>query len=575
MTDASTTPRTMDTPTTPTALDTLLAQVVAQPVLFAARPTRLALQGLELAPPVRCTLRVNVWRNHAIENLLSLAAPYFAFAGIATDFRLGHYDDSLQFAQHQSADVELLWLDSERYLGQQSTGAWAGWLLQRVQALRARSAAPIVLASWIAEADASVLQQVADACPATYFADLGALCAQAGVALTDRRTAAVAGTPLANAAQPLIARKLACHWLAGAALPPIKAVVLDLDHTLHAGVLGEDGVDGVSISAGHAQLQRMLSGLRQRGIFLALASRNERHDVEALFAQRSDYPLRWSDFSATEVSWQPKAQTIAQIAHSLRISPDAMLFVDDNAGELSSVRSALPQLHVLHADTAAELTERAIEFYPGLWRWRIDSDDAKRVQDLQANAERAALQASAADSGSYFSSLQVELGYALDPSEQLARAAALCQKTNQFNLALRRFGEAELAQYFSASNACVAMVSMRDRLADSGNIAIIVAERSADVLRVEELCISCRAMGRGLEDTVVMGALAAMPVFEGCSEVAFVVRHGPRNGPALEWLAALLGSSTPPEGEQRISAARIRAFQPDPHLTLTYHRTPQ
>jgi FkbH-like protein len=557
-------------------LDHLLQRVEAQPLLFAPKLSRLALQGLALAAPPRQNMRINVWRNHAVENVLNLAAPYFSFAGIGMQTHVGHYDDSLSFADHQPADIELLWLDSERYLSASSVADWAGWLSERLAALRTVSGAPIVLATWApAESDgAAVLQAAADACPGAYFADLAALCAEAAINLTDKRTAAMAGTPLANAAQLLIARKLACHWLPGAALPPIKAVVLDLDHTLHAGVLGEEGIHGVTIADGYDHLQQAVAKLRERGVFLALASRNERADVEALFAERADYPLRWENFSVTEVSWDAKAEAIRRIAAALRIAPDAMLFVDDNPGELASVQAELPGLHTVHAGADPRLTELAIAWYPGLWRWRVEADDAKRVQDLQANAQRAALLSGANDAGSYFRSLQVQLDFYIDPAPQLSRAADLCKKTNQFNLALRRFNEAEVAQHMAAPLSCVATVHMRDRLADSGSIAVLVAERSGAMLRVEELCISCRAMGRQLEDTVVLGALAAMPLLEGCDEVAFVVRHGPRNQPALDWLGKLLGlSAQPAEGEHRLPAATVRAFTPDANLTLTYDKT--
>lgn len=562
--------------TSQSTLDRLLHRVEAQPLLFAPKLSRLALQGLSLEAAPRQSLRINVWRNHAVENVLNLAEPYFRFAGIGAQPHIGHYDDSLSFGAHQPADIELLWLDSERYLANSNMADWTGWLGERLDGLRALSGAPIVLATW-APADqdgAAALQTLADAHPGVYFADLAALCTEAGVSLIDRRTATMAGTPLSNAAQPLIARKLACHWLAGAALPPVKAVVLDLDHTLHAGVLGEEGIQGVTITDGYEHLQQAMAALRERGIFLALASRNERADVEALFAQRSDYPLRWDHFSVTEVSWDAKADAISRIAAALRIAPEAMLFVDDNPGELASVQAALPGLHTVHAGADARLTEQAIAWYPGLWRWRVEADDAKRVRDLQANAERAAVRSSASDAGSYFRSLQVQLDFYVDPASQLGRAADLCKKTNQFNLALRRFNEAEVAQHMAAPASCVATVHMRDRLADSGSIAVLVAERSGGALRVEELCISCRAMGRQLEDTVVLGALAAMPLLDGCTDVVFVVRHGARNQPALDWLGKLLGlPDQPSEGEHRLPVATVLAFQPDPNLTITHDLT--
>ncbi|MFB7000873.1 HAD-IIIC family phosphatase, partial [Streptomyces virginiae] len=335
----------------------------------------------------------------------------------------------------------------------------------------------------------------------------------------------------------------------------------DLDHTLHSGVLGEDGIDGVELTPGHIALQQYIKGLQERGIFVALVSRNEREDVEALFAKRSDYPLKWDDFSAIEVSWGDKGDAIARIAKALRIAVDAVVFVDDNPGELASVSMRLSNVHTIYAHADAEMTRRALHFYPGLWRWAVSADDAKRIQDLKAMAEREALAENVADPAEYFRSLQVALSYRHNPQAQLNRLADLCVKTNQFNLAVRRFNQAELQERMLSGDACVSSVQLSDRLSDSGVIAVIVAERSGSKLIVEELCISCRAMGRKLEDTIVIQAIHDMPIFAGSTEVAFRVQEAPRNQPATKWLADFIGEPLPlSPGLYSVNAEKIRDF---------------
>lgn len=554
------------------AIDQMLQRVAAQPVLFAARLSRLSLLGLELPEASLSRLSINVWRNHAIESVLGLAQPFFRFGRIAADVRTGAYDDSLGFTGHAPADVELLWLDSTRHLACGNLTDWLTWLRGRLGALRSQSVAPIVVATWTPDAQGTTqLQALVDEHPGVYFADLRSTCEAAGEKLLDLRSAGMAGTPLGNGAQALLARKLACHWLPGAALPPIKALALDLDETLHAGVLGEDGATGVRLTPGHAALQTFVREQSRRGVFLALVSRNEAQDVQELFAQRVDYALRLEDFSVQKVSWGSKAVAIEQVARDLRIGLDAVLYVDDNAGELAHVTAALPQVHTVHADEDAALTQRAITWYPGLWRWRTSEEDAKRVQDLMANAQREALQQQSIDPAAYVRSLRIALTIRHGARVELPRAGDLCRKTNQFNLALRRLTDADLAARAGSPNAGIATIQMQDRLADSGVIAVIVAVREGTRLRVEELCISCRAMGRGLEETMVLLALRSMPAFEGCSDVVFDTRHGPRNQPALDWLAALLGRPSPlEEGAHAYDAGRIRAFRADETLTLTY-----
>ncbi|RZL31994.1 MAG: hypothetical protein EOP35_20875, partial [Rubrivivax sp.] len=219
-----------------TAPEHSLRRMAAQETLFASRPSRLELLGLSLDRPSGPARRINIWRNHAIETLLTLAQPYLDWADLALDPWLSGYDDSLSFAEHAPAELELLWLDGSRL------PAEAEWLAGRIAALRAMSRAPILLLSTLPSVAAGIDVQVAD---------LAGVCETAGVPLLDMRLAKMAGSPLSAAAQSVLARELACRWLPALLLPPVKAVAVDLDHTLYAGVLGEDGADGVLLTLGH------------------------------------------------------------------------------------------------------------------------------------------------------------------------------------------------------------------------------------------------------------------------------------------------------------------------------------
>jgi len=546
------------------------ARYESQSILFSHRPSRRAVLGVKISGESRRTARVNVWRNHAFESLIPLMEPYCRFGGWCADFRLAAYDDSLMFNNWRQADLELLWLDSSRFPMDSGFHDWLAWLSGRLRALRILSKVPVVLATWMLDQEKSdQLQESIDRFPGVYFADLQRICEESSIQLLDQRTAGLAGTPVSNSAQLILARELACHSIPAALFPPIKAVAVDLDNTLHDGVLGEDGIDGVVLTQAHQALQRYIKTLQGRGVFIALVSRNERPDVEALFARRDDYPLRWEDFSAIEVSWGDKAAAVDRIAKALRIAPEAVLFVDDNPGELAGVALQLPEVHTVYAHTDANLTLQVMHYYPGLWRWKVESDDTTRIQDMKASVERAALAGSAADSAAYFRSLRVALTYRYNPRGQISRIADLCAKTNQFNLALRRFNQAEVAERLNRDDACVVSVQLGDRLSDSGVIAVLVAERDGDQVVVVELCISCRAMGRQLESTIILAALRDMPILAGCRAVAFRVQQGPRNQPALDWLAGLLGlPAMPVSGIYSLPSQRLFEFAAADGVTL-------
>lgn len=558
-------------PDTLEPIETSMRRIEAQSVLFSPVISRLAILGLRQTSGACRSALVNVWRNHAVEPVIELARPYLEFGRWKIEFSLGDYDDSLSFANHAPADLELLWLDSTRYSTFGPAGAWLDWLGTRIGTLRAMTSAPIVLATWLVDVVLRPrLAALTESFPGVFLADLGQTCDDLRVALIDPRTAAMAGSAIGRQAQTFLARELGSHWLPATLATPIKAVALDLDNTLHDGVLGEDGIAGVKLTPAHRALQQDIKSLSERGIFIALVSRNEYAEVEELFARREDYPLRWDDLSVIEVSWADKPAALCRVAQELRIGLDAILFVDDNPGELAHVASMLPEVHTLRAEPDAERTRCALKYYPGLWRWKTGVDDTKRLRDLRATVERDTLMARANDITEYFRSLQISLSIFIDPPDMLDRLTDLCSKTNQFNLGLRRFNQAEIAARLARGDACVAGVRMVDRLSDSGVIAVIVAERVGARLMIEELCISCRALGRKLEDTVVLAAIGAMPLFVGCEEVCFRVSHGQRNLPALDWLARLTGMAGLPEpGIHVVPFQHVFEFTPPAGVIVT------
>jgi FkbH-like protein len=535
----------------PRSVDCDLQRHAAQNTLFCAQPARADLLELSLPTQDAQPLTINVWRNHNFETLSQLIEPYSLFGRWHAHWNLSAYDDTLLFEGWQPAAAELIWLDAER-------AGDSAWLAHRVAALRALTRAPILLASWLPAADA--LQEIAD----VYVLDLRELCRTFDVPLLNERTAALAGTPISKQAQPLIARELGCRALPALLFPPIKGIALDLDDTLHAGVLAEDGAHGVQLTDAHRTLQLQLKALRERGVYLCLVSRNEPRDVAQLYEARADYPLRPADFSVIEVSWNDKPAALQRCTEHLRIAPDALLFVDDNAGELAASSAALPSLHTLHAQPDAALTLRALDHYPGLWRFRTGAADAVRIADLQANTERTALAARALDPDAYFRSLQVQLSFRYNAPSELERAAELSAKTNQFNLALKRWNVASLREYLSLPDASIVSVQLQDRLSDSGVIAVLCAHRQGPTLRVEELCISCRALGRRLEHSIVMLALRALPGLRGCTDVEFAVAEGARNQPALRWLEDILQRSP------TLPAARVHSFAAPSGITATF-----
>jgi FkbH-like protein len=526
------------------SIDWALARAALQPRLFNS-PRRFELSSIS-RPDWPCRLiTIRVHRNHGFEAVATATRPYAAWNGLAFNWTIGHYDNGLAFDLATKADIELIWLDAA-YLARLDASALAYWLLDRLRALRGATTHPIVVLITSLAAQSREILECA-AIPGVHLADLSGMESDVGDRWFDMRTKSISGTRLSNAACLRVAQELACRWLPACVLPPRKAIVVDLDDTLVRGVLAEDGVAGVELTDGHAELQHCLRDWHDSGVLLALVSRNERADIEALFSTRREFPLRRDHFSAIEATWSDKGQAIDRIATAFRIVPEAMIYVDDNPGDLAHVASGR-QIFTVHAREDARETASALMHSAGLFRWRRTSEEALRAADLRAAPIRAALSGVAPSRDEYLRSLDIHLEFLLAPRTHIARIAELSLKTNQFNLALRRFNESELVLRLDDRAGRVMAIRLSDRLSESGIVAAIVGRRDGPRLRVEDVFVSCRALGREIEDIMLARGVALLGEDMGDGEgkaedVHFDVSIGPRNQPARDWLARYTGSA--------------------------------
>jgi FkbH-like protein len=524
----------MDAPSSSAAI----AKALRQPALFGAQLRRGELAALTADWPL-APITVHVARNTAFEFVASAGPAFLSYADLEVQWRYSDYDDSLSFGEPPgNAAVILLWLDFDRY--RMADEALAAWIAERATALRAQTPAPILVADRPgADGFNDLLRQTLAGAAGVFLYPRAQVAERLGNRYRDARMAAAAGSDLSNAAALEHARDLGLVWIPALVSPPLKCLALDLDNTLYAGVLGEDGPQGLQLTDAHARLQRRLVDLHGQGLLLALLSKNEPADVEALFDARPDFPLRPEHLSARAIGWGAKSAGLVEIAQTLNIGPDAILLLDDNLGEIAEVATALPSTPCLHTPDP-EATLRALDLTPGLMRLSVDTADRLRAADLAARGQRLQHASAAPDPAAYHAALHTRLTYARADAASIERLQALSIKTNQFNLALARLTHAQAQAYLNAPDRGAFGVALSDDLSDSGVIAAIFARRDGEGWIVDDLCISCRALGRGLEDDIVLGAL------EGLGEnVGFAFAEGPRNGPARAWLERLSGAPLP------------------------------
>jgi FkbH-like protein len=299
-----------------------------------------------------------------------------------------------------------------------------------------------------------------------------------------------------------------------------KCLVLDLDNTLWGGVIGDDGLERIELGAGpageaFADFQAYVGALKERGVILAVCSKNAEENAREPFLKHPGMRLTLDDIAVFRANWDNKADNIRLIARSLDIGLDSLVFVDDNPAERALVRRELPMVSVpeLPADpsdyVAALHGERLFETIS------FSSEDAARNGYYKANASRQELRELSTDLGAYQRSLLMIAETGAVEGFHVPRAAQLINKSNQFHLTGTRYSEARLVALLAQPQWFGRQFALRDRFGDNGLISVVLLRREGDSLDIDTWVMSCRVLGRGMEEFIV-NELAALARGVGC-----------------------------------------------------------
>jgi FkbH-like protein len=346
---------------------------------------------------------------------------------------------------------------------------------------------------------------------------------------------------------------------------PHKVIVLDCDNTLWRGVVGEDGPDGVRITAPYQLLQQRVADQASQGRVLCLCSKNDEADVRAVFDSRPDMVLQWDQLVATRINWEPKPVNLEALAAELGLGLDSFIFLDDSPVECAAVAAALPDVSAftLPADPAA-----FEEFLDHVWAFdvpRTTAEDRARGEMYRQNAVRERVRRSAPTLEDFLASLQLRVQITDLRMEDVRRAVQLTERTSQFNVTglVRRDGE--LRELVASPEVLCARVDAADRFGDYGTVGLILASMTGDRLDVDTFLLSCRALGRGVEEQMV-AFLGRAALGRGADTVHIRFRRTPRNEPAarfLEGLAAAAGRAPDAAGALTLPAAWAAAAKMD------------
>lgn len=331
-----------------------------------------------------------------------------------------------------------------------------------------------------------------------------------------------------------------------------KVLALDLDNTLWAGVVGDDGVDGIELGPGaageaHLALQRYALALKQRGVVLAVVSKNEHANAEEPFNKRPEMALKLEDIAVFRANWTNKADNLREVARVLNLGLDAFVFVDDNPAERALVRQLLPMVAVpeLPADPADWV--RTLDEQAYFETVSFSEEDRERSQLYRDNAVREDARGKFENLDAFLKSLEMvaEVGPADPP--HLPRMAQLVNKSNQFHLTGTRYTEAELSALARDPARRVRYFKLRDKFGDNGLIAVVVLAKAGDAAEVDTWVMSCRVLSRGMEEFIAAELVAAAEEL-GCRAVHGRYVKSKKNG-LVEKLYERLGFAPLPGGD--------------------------
>jgi FkbH-like protein len=353
----------------------------------------------------------------------------------------------------------------------------------------------------------------------------------------------LAKAPFAHRFLPLYADHV-CRLVAALRGKSRRCLVLDLDNTLWSGVIGDDGIEGIVVGQGdatgeaHLSVQQAALDLRDRGIVLAVSSKNDDAVARRPFREHPDMLLREDHIAVFQANWNDKATNIEAIAKELSLGLDAFVFLDDNPAERGLVRRLLPQVAVPELPDDPSLYARYLAASGYFEAVTFSAEDRSRADFYRDNARRAMLETQAGGVDAYLASLEMAITFRPFDEAGRARITQLINKSNQFNLTTRRYTEAEVRDAASDPDCFTLQASLSDIYGNNGMISVVICRAVGNDWEVDTWLMSCRVLGRQVE-AAMLEEILFNARHRGVARLRGVYRPTPRNQLVVDHYAGL------------------------------------
>lgn len=282
-----------------------------------------------------------------------------------------------------------------------------------------------------------------------------------------------------------------------------KGYVLDLDNTLWGGVIGEDGQEGIALGPelplgqAYCDFQCYLKKHKEMGVILNINSKNDWNNA-LLGLNHPNGILKQEDFIVIKANWEPKDINFVNIAETLNIFPDSLVFVDDNPAERLIVSA---QIQGVTTPEIGKVTDyiRILDHSGYFEVVSLSSDDEKRNEMYKENVARIQLQTKFSNYGEYLKNLKMKANIVPFDKTFFSRIAQLTNKSNQFNLTTRRYSQPEIEQIAQMEDRITLCGKLEDRFGDNGIVSLVIGEVTDEKCEIQLWLMSCRVLKRDME----------------------------------------------------------------------------
>ena len=288
-----------------------------------------------------------------------------------------------------------------------------------------------------------------------------------------------------------------------------KCLVLDCDNTLWGGVVGEDGMEGIKVGPSYPgspfyEFQQEILSLRNRGVILALCSKNNEQDVIDVLNQHSGMLIKEEHISSHRINWQNKADNIREIAEELNIGLDSFVFIDDSSFEIELVNIELPQVTTIQVNPKRSIEYKGLLANCGLFdTLSFSKEDRKRGGMYKSEVSRKKSAKGTNNIDEYLESLGMKMTLGFCNETNIARISQLTQRTNQFNLTTKRYTEGDIRQMVQSNHFRVIYFQLADKFGDYGIVGVCILKLQDASFEIDTLLMSCRILGRKVESTLI------------------------------------------------------------------------